>query len=291
MRKTSLLTLAAAVLGAAVSLAAAATASVRDNGILNQTQVYDGTSDAGGGGVDLSTLTVTTYTDATVSFAVQFANRDFLHPGETVQIFVDLNDDGTADLNLSIWPTFDPSYLAHWTGSDWADVRQLPELVQTKGGFSVRLSLNDLQGAAGMQAGSAIGVAAGSWTEDPATSKLRTAADDLLPDSGSLAQHQMTKPAATTTAHTTTTSPPGPAHARLAARCSGHSIVVTDIPVKGSKIVSVSFRASGKLRAVDKKAPFVATIPTKTKKRLTITAVVHLAGGGSQTLTIETSGC
>ena len=289
MRRTSLPILAVALLTAAISLAAAATAGVRNDGILNQTQLYDGTSDAGGGGVDLSTLTVTTYTDATVSFAVQFANRDFLHPGETVQIFVDLNNDGTADLNLSIWPTLDPSYLAHWTGSDWADVRQLPELAQTTGGFSVRLSLNDLQAAAGMQAASAIGVAAGSWTEDPATSKLRMSADDLLPDGGSFAQHQMTKPAATTT--TSTTAPAGSAHGYLAARCNGHSIVATAVPPKGSKVVSVSFLAGGKLRAVDKKAPFVATIPTKTKAPLTVVAVVHVAGGRSQTLTTETTGC
>lgn len=124
--------LAAALLVAALAFGAVATAAVRDDGILNQTQFSDATNDATGGGVDISSLTVTTYTDGTVSFAVQFANRDFLHPDETAQIFVDLNNDRTADLNLSIWPTFDPSYLARWGGSDWVDVRQLPELVDMR---------------------------------------------------------------------------------------------------------------------------------------------------------------
>ncbi|MGZ4155355.1 MAG: hypothetical protein ACXVQ0_12845, partial [Actinomycetota bacterium] len=106
--------LAVVALAAVVSCASVATAAVRDDSILNETQFYDATSDATGGGADLSSLTVTTYTDGTVSFAVQFANRDFLHPGETAQIFIDLNDDKTDDLNLSIWPTGDPSYLDHW---------------------------------------------------------------------------------------------------------------------------------------------------------------------------------
>ena len=147
----------AGLLVSVASLGVAAAAGwVADNGILNQTQAPDPVGDSGGG-PDVSSLTVTSYTDGTVSFSVGFANRMFIQPGESVQIFVDLNDDGNADLNLSIWPTGEPSYLAHWTGSDWASVRQLPELVQTSGSFSVRLSLADLRGAAAVPVGSGIG--------------------------------------------------------------------------------------------------------------------------------------
>lgn len=66
---------------------------------------------------------------------------------------------------------------------------------------------------------------------------------------------------------------------------------MTATPAKGSQFVSVSFSVGGKLRAVDKKAPFVETIPTKTKAPLLLKAVVHLVGGRTQTLTAETTGC
>src|SRR5579872_2760979 len=109
------LVLVAVLVAVAVSGAGIAAASVRDSAILNQTVFRDATADSGVG-VDLSSLTVTTFSDGTASFAVQFANRDFLHPHETVQLFIDLNDDGHADLNLSIWPTHEPSYLDRWSG-------------------------------------------------------------------------------------------------------------------------------------------------------------------------------
>lgn len=276
---------------AAISGAAVATASMTDSGILNQTQIQDATGDSGGG-PDLSSLTVTTYTDGTVSFAVQFANRDFLHPGETVQIFVDVNDDGKPDLNLSIWPTLDPSYLDRWTGTTWADVRQLPELVQADGSFSVRFSLDELRGAAAVPVAPAIGVAVGSWTEDPTTGMPRATADDWLPSDRSWAQHQIQKPVVTTTVPTTTATPSTrPAPPSLALKCVRHAVIATVTPARGSAVASVSFFANGKLRTTDKTSPFTAAISTKGHASLTVSVAVHLKGGGTQTLHKATRGC
>lgn len=269
--------LAVAVVGAAV-----ADGRVADDGILNQTVAQDGVGDSGGS-PDLSTLTVTTYADGTISFAVAFANRSFLHLGETVQIFVDLNDDGKEDLNLSIWPNGTPSYLDRWTGSDWADVRQLPELVQTEGQFSVRLSLQELRSAAGVDYGTTIGAVVGAWTTDPATQELRTEADDWLPDSRSWIQHQIQKPQPppppTTTAPSPTPPPIRPASPKLAVVCVKHTLRATVKVAKGSKVLSVFFYANGKLRLKDRKAPYVARIPTRgLRTPITIRAVVHQKG-------------
>ncbi len=276
---------------AAISGAAAATASMKDSGISNQTLIQDATGDSGGG-PDLSSLTVTTYTDGTISFSVQFANRDLLHPGETVQIFVDVNDDGNADLNLSIWPELDPSYLARRTGTGWEDIRQLPELVQGNGSFSIRLRLDELQGAAAVAVAPAIGVGVGSWGADPATGMTHTKADDVLPSDGSWAQHQIEKPAATTTVPTTTaTPPPPPAPPSLALKCVRHALIATVTPARGSPVASVSFFANGKLRTTDKTSPFTATISTKGLASLTVSVTVHLKGGGTKTLRKATHGC
>jgi len=293
-RRTSpigrLLVLAVLLVSAAGLGVAAAAAWVTDNGILNQTQTQDPVGDSSGG-PDLSSLAVTSYTDGTVSFSVGFANRAYIQPGESVQIFVDLDDDGNADLNLSIWPTGDPSYLSHWTGSDWATVRQLPEVAQTNGSFSVRLGLADLRGAAAVPVGSSIGVVVGSWTTDPAT----TNAIDWLPDSRIWIQHQIAPaaPPATTTTSTTTTTPSTPGRAaRLTVACARqHSLRATVTPAGGSRVVSVGFYANGKLRLTDTKAPYVAAIPTKgLHAPVTITATIHLSGK-TQTLRRRAPSC
>jgi len=275
---------------AAISGAAVATASMSDSGILNQTQIQDATGDSGGG-PDLSSLTVTTYADRTVSLSVQFANRDFLHPGETVQIFVDLNDDGNADLNLSIWPTLDPSYLARRSGTAWTDVRQLPELVQADGSFSIRLGLDELQGDAAVPVAPAIGVAVRLWTDDPTTGQPRATPDDLLPSDNSWVQHQIQKPVVTTTVPTTTAPSIKPAPPTLALKCVRHTLDATVTPATGSAVASVSFFANGKLRTTDKTSPFTAAIPTKGHASLTVSAAVHLKGGGTRTLHKATHGC
>jgi len=294
-RRTSpiwrLLVLAVLLVGGASLGVAAAGGRVADNGILNQTQARDPAGDSSGG-PDLSSLVVTSYTDGTVSFAVGFANRTYIDPGESVQIFVDLDDDGTQDLNLSIWPTGDPSYLSHWTGSDWAVVRQLPEVAQTSGSFSVRLSLADLRGAAAVPVAPSIGVLVAAWTSDPAT----TSANDWLPDSRIWIQHQIAPPAApppTTTSTTTTTTPsPPPRAAGLTLVCARqHSLRATVTPAGGSKVLSVSFYANGKLRLTDTKAPYVAAIPTKgLHAPITITATIHLSGK-TQTLRRRAAPC
>jgi hypothetical protein len=262
---------------------------VADNGILNQTQVHDPAGDSGG--ADLSSLTVASYADNTLSLSVGFANRDLLHPGETVQMFVDVNDDGKEDVNLSIWPTGLPSYLDHWTGTEWVDVRQLPELVQTDGAFSVRLDLAELRGAAAVPVGSSIGVAVGAWTVDSTTGNPRPNADDWLPDDRSWIQHQIAPPAApppttTTTPAPTTPAKPGPAPPRLAVVCVRHTLRATVTPANGSNVVSVSFFANGALRLKDTVAPYVAIIPTKgLRAPISVVATIRLPG---KTQTIRT---
>jgi len=289
------LALAAVVVTLAIAGASAATASVADDAILNQTQVQDPIGDSGGG-PDLSSLTVTTYADGTISFAVQMANRDFLHPGETVQIFVDLNHDGVADLNLSIWPTLDPSYLARSTGTDWTVVRQLPELVQTPGSISVRLSLDELRDAAGVPVAPDINVSAGSWTADPATGAIPATPNDLVPNGNAWLQHEIAKPQPATTTTTTTTTATGAApptqHAApsLALACVGHTLEATVTPAPGSKVASVSFSAAGKPRIRETKAPYVAEFSTRGLPFLTVSVTID-SQRGAQTLHKRAHGC
>jgi hypothetical protein len=273
----------------AVSGGAMAAASLGDSGVLNETQVQDAVGDSGGG-ADLSSVTVTTYADGTVSFLVQFANRDFLHADETVQIFVDVDDDGKADLNLSIWPNGDPSYLGRWNGTTWTDVRQLPELVESSGSFSVRLSLQELQGAAVAAVGQAIGVSVGSWTVDDATGTPHSSADDWLPSDQSWIQHRIAGPAATTTVTTTNPSAQS-APPILAVKCVRHALIATLVPGRGTTIASVSFFGNGKLKATNTKPPYHAVISTKAVGPLNVSAVVHLLAGGTQTLHKRARGC
>ena len=151
---------------------------------------------------------------------VQLANRDFLHTGETIQIFVDLNADGKEDLNFSVWPSFEPSYLARWTGSDWTNIRQLPELSETAGAISVRDSLSELQSDAGVVVAPAVQVGVGTWTED-SNGVVPAAADDWLPSATTWANFAI-KPSSTPVPSTTpkTTSPPA-AHAPVVKPVSG----------------------------------------------------------------------
>ena len=267
VRVRRLLVLVGLLVAAAVLGVAAASGLVADNGILNQSEIQDPVGDSGAG-PDLSLLTITSYADGTVSFSVGFANRKLIQPGESVQVFVDLNDDGKPDLNLSIWPFGDPSYLARWTGSDWVNIRQLPELAQANGSFSVRLSVADLVGAAAVPVGSSIGVLVGAWTGDPAS----TSANDWLPDSRTWIQHQIAPPAAQPT--TTTTPAPPAAPPRLVALCARkHTLRVS---VTGTEITSVRFYANGKLRLTDVQAPYIALISTKgLRTPISITASVH----------------
>ena len=230
-------------------------------------------------GPDLSSLTVTSYADGTISFLVQFANREYIQPNETVQLFIDLDGNGTEDLNLSIWPTFDPSYLARWNGTAWSNVRQLPELVQTQNEFSVRLSLAELQGAAVLGVAPTIGVSAGSWTEDPSTGTLGNA-DDLLPDDGFWFHFSIQKPAP---------PPPKPLPPRLTVACVAHKLTARVTPGKGSTVSSVSFAANGTVHRTTK-PPYVATIPAKGKAVVTVSATVHTSSG-TQTLHVRAHAC
>jgi len=277
----------------AVAVAGAAVAAGRatDNGVLNQTVVRDTVGDSIG--ADLSSLTVTSYADASVGFSVGFANRNLLIPNETVQIFVDVNNDGTADVNLSIWPTGIPSYLARRDGSGWTNVRQLPELVQIDGSFSVRLTLADLRGAAAVDPGSSIGVLVGAWTTNPD----RPNADDWLPDSQRWVLHQLAPPAApppsttTTTPAPTTPSNPEAAPPRLAVVCVRHALHATVIAAPGVKVASVSFSANGVLRLKDTTAPYSAVIPVKgLRAPITIGATIRFPGK-TQTLHTQARPC
>lgn len=267
--------------------AGVALALPRDDGVVNQTRVEDPVGDAGSA-ADLSALTVTSYADGTIGFVVTFANRDLLHVGETAQVFVDLDDDGNEDLNLSLWPTGEPSYLDRWNGSDWVDVRQLPELAQTNGAFSIRLPLNELRDAAGVPYGTRIGVSVATWTVDPATDKLGDHADDVLPDGNAWAQHRLTAtppPPTTTQGETTPTPTPAPApHPALAVVCRLHVLHATVKPGRGQHVSSVAFLADGRLRSRDTRAPYAAAIPARgLRAPVTITAVVR-SDAGVQTL-------
>jgi hypothetical protein len=274
--------------GAAVGGVAAARGVVSDSGILNQTVANDPVGDSAS--ADLSSLTITSYADQTVSFAVAFANRQLLDPGETVQIFIDVNNDGKADLNLSIWATGEPSYLANWNGSDWANVRQLPELSEYNGGFSVRLHISDLTGAAQLPIAPEIGVIVGAWSTDPSTGQLRTNADDLIPDNSDWILHQMAAPQTTSTQSTTTQTTPPPAPPKLAVICSaGHTLRATVTPGSAT-IVSVSFYANGTLKRKTVKAPFVALIKTNGLHQPVAVKTVVNERSKTQTLTVK-RGC
>src|SRR4051812_3152454 len=94
--------LASLLVGVALLGTTAAIGSRLDDTVLNQTATPDATGDAGSG-PDISSLTITSYTDGSISFGVQFANRTALQAGETAQVYVDL--DGTIDpeVDLAVW--------------------------------------------------------------------------------------------------------------------------------------------------------------------------------------------
>lgn len=281
-----ILVLAVLLAAAAVAGAEGARGVVSDSGILNQTTVQDPAGDSAG--TDLSSLTITSYADQTVSFAVAFANRQLLDPGESVQVFVDVNDDGKADLNLSIWATGDPSYLDNWNGSAWVDVRQLPELSEYNGGFSVRLHLSDLTGAAQLPIAPDIGVVVGAWSTDPSTGNLHQNADDLLPDDGNWIQHQ-TAPQTTSTQTTTRNTPP-PAPAKLSLACSAGKTLRAIVTRGTPAILSVSFYANGALERKVIAAPWVAVIKTKGLHQPVAVRAVVVEAGKTQTLVAQ-RGC
>jgi hypothetical protein len=281
------------LLAVAVVCVAGAQGRAADDGVLNQTDVQDPTGDSNGG-PDLSSLTVTTYADGSIQFVVHIANRGLLPAGESVQLFIDLNDDGGRDLVMSLWPSNSASYMERWDGTDWVVVRQLPEAVQTAGLFSVRLPLPVLRDSAGVPYGDQLGVLVGSWTIDPATKEQGKVADDWLPDSTRWIQHQIQVPAApptatepvTTPATTTTAAPTKPAApSRLTVTCVKHAVHASVTPGKGAKVSSVGFYADGTIEAIDSKAPFAAVLPVKgLRVPVTIRATVHLAAGKTQTL-------
>ncbi len=220
-----------------------------DNTVLNQTQFADATGDSGGG-ADLSGMTITSYTDGTVQFAVQFANRNFMQPGDTVQIFVDLNDDGNPDLNLSVWPSFAPSYLDRWNGTDWVDIRQLPELVQASGSISVRLSLSDLQGAGAVPVAPVIQAAVGSWQAD-SSGKLATNGSDFLPSATSWSDFSIKPVAATpttTTAPSATKTTPSPTKTTAAAPRTPPAAPTTVLPVTIEPLAPLSVKSGKDLK-------------------------------------------
>jgi hypothetical protein len=284
-------TIVAAVVGAAV-----AHGRVADDTILNQTKTQDAIGDSSG--PDLSSLTVTTYGDGTISLAVQFANRNLLAPGESVQVNIDLNDDGTVDLNMALWPTGVESYLSKWNGSDFDVVRQLPELVQTDGSFSIRLALSALRDAAGVPFGSRIGLVVGAWTTDPATGTLRSSPADFLSGPGSTwIQYLIARPAPASPPPPTQTTPgatpPAAGHSSpsLGLVCVRRVLHATVTPAKGSKVTSVRFYANGKLKSTDTKAPYVGSFTTGgLHAPLTISATISQSGK-TQTVRKSTNPC
>ena len=280
MRRPAVIVLVLLVVAAGASVAGASRA---DDTILNQMQTQDRTGDSGSG-PDLASLTVTSYADRTISFVVTFANRDHIQPNETVQMFIDLDDNGTVDLNLSIWPTGDPSYLARWSGTAWSNIRQLPELVQTAGQFSIRLSLAELQGAGAVGVAPAISIAIGTWMTDPVTGAAGANPDDLLPDGKTAVLFPIQKPAAPPPASPPTSqSPP-----RLTFACVSHKLLARLTPGAGSTVSFVTFTANGTARKIAK-PPYVATIPTKGKS-VTVSAAVHTTSG-TQTVRVRTHAC
>ncbi len=193
------------IVSATLAVTTAATGSPAANGILNEAQATDATGDSGTG-PDLSSLAVTSYADGTISFSVAIANRTYLESGESVQVFVDLNDDGQADLNLSVWPSFQPSYLARWTGSGWENIRQLPELIESPGSLSVRLGLSELQSDGAVPVAPKIQVSVASYSGGTAGTPSGTG-DDWIPSPTTWFDYTI-NPAAAGTATTGTTTTP-----------------------------------------------------------------------------------
>jgi hypothetical protein len=171
-----------------------------------------------GGAPDISSLTITTYSDGTVSFLVTLANRNLLHVNETAQLNIDLNDDGLADLDVGIWGNGNPSFLYRITASGWTTVRQLPELVQSNGSFSLRIGLSALRDAAGVSIGGipAVGVDAAGRPLGPSigvnvetfaySGNQATLADSVPTDPAAFIQHELDPSASPPPTDTTSTT-------------------------------------------------------------------------------------
>jgi hypothetical protein len=272
------------VAGAAIA-AAVAQGRGADDTIVAQTVTPDPIGDEASNGPDLSNLTITTYADQTLEVVVQYANRGLLLGNETVQVFIDLNDDGIPDIDYSLWPSGSTSYLERWNGTTWTIVRGLTEAVQSQGTSSVRLPVSVLRDAAGVTPGTQIGVLAGSYTYSGAT----LTPSDWLPDNRIAIQHALVATTPTTTAPpaTTTPKPPAPRGPLPALRlaCLGHEVRATVKPPKRQRIVFVTFSVNGNARSTDTRSPFVATFRTKSLHTpIKIGAAVHFA---TRTATVQ----
>lgn len=291
-RRLPLAVATCALLAAGATFAAAvAQGRGTDDTIVAQTVVSDPVGDEAGNGPDLSSLTVTTYADQSLGFVVQDANRGLLLSNETIQIFLDLNDDGQSDLNFSLWPSGSASYLARWTGSEWQNVRQLPEAVQGQGSYSVRLPISVLRDAAAVAPATHIGVVVGSYTYSWTSNTFNSAPADWLPDNRIPVQHSLvattattTAPAPTTTAPPTVTTPRGP-QPTLSLACVKHKLHATVKPPKGQKIVFVTFAVNGNARSTDTRSPFVGIFAAK-GPTTNVSAAVHFA---TRTVTLRKS--
>jgi hypothetical protein len=285
-RRLPLLALAVCLLAAGGAAFAATVAQGRtsDDTVLVQQTQTDAVGDAANNGADLSSLTLTTYADRSLGMVVQYANRGLLLEDETIQIFVDLNDDGTVDLDFSLWPSGSASYLDRWTGSSWSTIRQLPEAIEGQGRYSVRLPFSVLRDSAAVPVASHIGVLVGSYTFTGAGATFKSSPSDWLPDSQIMIQQGTTAPVTTTapaaTTPTTTPKPParsGPAP-KLTLACVKHVLRATVKPAKGTKIVFVTFSVNGNPSATDTRSPFATTVKTKgLHAPINISAAVHFA--------------
>jgi hypothetical protein len=157
------------------------------------------------------------------------------------------------------------------------------------GGFSVRLRISDLTGAAQLPIAREIGVVVGAWSTDPSTGNLRSRADDYIPNNQRWILHQMAAPQTTSTQPTTTqvTFTPPPALPKLTLTCAAdHSLHAALAPGSAS-ILSVSFFANGSLKKKTVKAPWVALIkPQGLHKSIAVKAVLD-EGSKTQTLTAK----
>lgn len=288
-RRLLLLAIAACLVAAGGAAFAATVAQGRtsDDTVLFQQSQPDLVGDEANNGPDLSNLTLTTYADQSLGMVVQYANRGLLLENETIQIFMDLNDDGNADLNFSLWPSGSVSYLAKWNGSSWDTVRQLPEAIQAQGSYSVRLPFSVLRDSAGVPPAAHIGIIVGSYTFTGASATFSSSPSDWLPNSRIMIQQPTTAPAPTTAPVTTAPAPTpttpkpkttrGPAP-KLTVSCARHALHATVRAARGTKIVFVTFSVNGNARSTDTRSPFVATVSAKSLHApIRISAAVHFA--------------
>src|SRR5262249_41961938 len=89
----------------------------------------------------------------------------------------------------------------------------------------------------------------------------------------------------------TTTSAAKPAKPSLKLACAGKTMIATLKPANGTKVSSVWFYANGKIKAKDRRAPFVAAIPTKGLNLPLKIAVAIQASGKSTFVRTQHRGC